>query len=522
MDGSERIEEFAQDVEEEAVVAAEEETVVPAEEATVTYNISQPQVIVERLTTEELIVEEDVGAGEQQNGTATTDDATTKTTTTLATTLNDIIADAVEGNEEDATDAPPVTGEADESKASVEDEEAEAAQAEETPTRKKQEQTLDLNQCRCCKSREDLQDIFQVINDDVGLTVSAVLVKLCPAITITKRDHLPNVACKTCVQKAEAAWLFREQCEKTDKELRTSLPRAKAKVRKRTDYTLIDFESSSGEDAGEMVDDEDEFKLSDELEEGSEPSDSDKDSVEERPRKRGRPRKHPIKPATPAVKPSPGATPARGRGRPPKYPKVGGPTPVTRKPIAFVETKEEVDSEEDSDEQEKSPAKVVRRQCVKCKAILAPRGPHTCRVVSFACSFCAEKFPTQTLYMNHQQLHTNFQNANTCVRCHRHFPTKPELRKHQSGVRCSKALKNNCLKCGKLMAKSQLPIHIRNQCQAPVLKPTTTTSPVAVAATTPGTPSSVKKEIFTPKKEKNLFKFVAPPTSTYWSDSFSD
>lgn len=528
---------------------------------------SQPQVIVERVAPDDLIeeeivteegatVEEQIDPPQHNGDTEVLPAGVTVAVAPIAVTLNDIIADAVAPEdetdevvapEESAGDAP-VEGEEAAAKAEPEEEEAEE---EVTPSRRKEEPSLDLNQCRCCTAREDLQDIFEPLPRDPNVPVSQLITKLCNKVTITKRDHLPNVICKSCVYKLEIAWEFRDLCEKTDQELRKSLPRAKNKVRKRTDYTLIDYESSSGDDAGGNVDDEDEFKLSDELEEASEASDSDVDfsEQEKKPRKRGRPKKTATPARTPAkvpMKPVTGTTPTttpRGRGRPPKNAATGSAAKAKspRAPIEYVEAKEEDESSEeeeedsDDDEYEEAPAKkkpkaqvtpakgpatpktgtpTTPKQCPKCKAVLG-KGVHTCKQVTFSCSFCAEKFATHPLYMNHQQLHTNFQSANTCVRCHKKFPDKAQLRKHQSGIRCHKATKNNCLSCGRLLANAaQLAIHLRTKCVPPGK---TQPSPGQV-----GRPATVKKELVSPKKEKNPFKFVAPPTTTYWSDSFSE
>lgn len=517
---------------------------------------SQPQVIVERVVPDDLIVEEEMVADEgiateeaTQNGDASS--APAAGAAPLAATLNDIIADAV-ATEEDADqaattaaagDAVDNAGEAgeegDEEGEEEEEEEGEPEEEVATPSRKKEEPSLELNQCRTCTSREDLQDIFEPLKRDESVPISQLITKLCANVTITKRDHLPNVICKGCVYKLEIAWEFRHLCEKTDQELRKSLPRAKNKVRKRTDYTLIDYESSSGDDAGGNVDDEDEFKLSDELADETEPSDSDVDfsdsaaTKRNAPKKRGRPKKTPVKVP---VKPVTGTTPSpRGRGRPPKSATKTTPlsaaakTKSPRAPIVYVEAKEEDDEDSDSEEEDsdeatpppkkKKPVAAAAtpspaKQCPKCKVVLT-KGPHVCKPVSFSCSFCAEKFATHPLYMNHQQLHTNFQNANTCVRCHKKFPDKPQLRKHQSGIRCHKATKNNCLNCGRVLANaSQLAIHLRTKCVPP--------SKVGGG----GTPVQVKKEgalkVASPKKEKNPFKYVAPPTTTHWSDSFSE
>lgn len=551
MDGSERIE-YAEPNHQEEVVVEAPATVAAAEEEEeeeITYTISQPQVIVERVVPEDLILEE-AEEEEAEEGEEEEADQQNGTDNPPPATLDDIIADAVAPDNnngdpsttEDAKAATTTT--ADDSAAAKNEDEADASPP--PPPRKKQEPSLELNQCRCCTSRDDLLDIFQPLENataeggDAAATAtlvpaSALITKLCSSsVTITKRDHLPNLICRSCAGRLQQAWEFRELCEKTDQQLRESLPRAKKVVRKRTDYQLIDYESSSGEDAG-ANDDEEEFKLSEELsEDASEASDSDVD-YEDVPKKRGRPpgKKRGRPPsaaaatasATPPVRHVTGtAVTPRGRGRPRKSEVRATPTSVTAKTkapraaIVYVEAKEESDEEEEDDdeeEEEKPLAKQAKRQCAKCKVILLGKTPHVCKAASFACSFCAEKFATHPLYMNHQQLHTNFQNANTCVRCHKQFAAKAELRKHQSGVRCHKATKNNCTKCGRVLANaSQLAIHLRTKCQ-----------PVAggvVKREGGGGVTTVKKENMTPKKEKNLFKFVAPTTSTYWSDSCSD
>lgn len=495
--------------------------------------IGQPQVIVENIMPDD-VIEEDHGeeevltAGAAENGTEET---------STATALNDIIADAVDGEEDVHNNSSTNNNNNTAEDVVLEEGEEEVVDPPETttetppPSRVKQEENLDLNQCRCCTSRTDLQDIFEPLKRETGLPISSVITKLCTGVTITKRDHLPNVVCKECVYKLQIAWEIKELCERTDKELRQSLPRSK-KVSRRRDYTLIDYESSSGEDAG-ANDDEDEFKLSDELEEGSDASDSDVDYDEAVPKKRGRPKKNQVQPkATPS--PSVGATP-RPRGRPRKNasvtPAASSKAKTARATIVYVTPKREATSDEDEEddddedddfdaeeEEDVKPAKVARRQCPKCKAVVLGGAAHVCKAnVAFSCTFCSEKFTTHPLYMNHQQLHTNFQNANTCVRCHKQYPDKGQLRKHQSGVRCHKATRNDCYTCGRVLANaSQLAIHLRTKC----LPATKKLSPGGGGGSM--VKREVKKEVVTPKKEQNLFKCVAPPTSTYWSDSFSE
>lgn len=497
---------------------------------------SQPQVIVERVVAEDLIEEEIIAEDAavatepvRQNGEG------------AAVTVDDIIADAVSTEEGDAENnestmdtaetgeeaaeaavddaAAPAedgtAGDADDSVNAGADEEKPEETAK--PARKKRQSELDQNQCRVCTSPKDLQDIFAPLKRDSSLVMSTLISKICPNVHITKRDYLPHVICQSCVYKLEIAWEFKESCEKTDRELRKFLTRSQNKVRNRTDYQLLDYASSDDDDVKQN--DDDEFKLSDSEED--ELSDSDislSDGAEKKPRKRGRPKKN-----TPARKPVVATPPSasRGRGRPPKSAKVdaaASPGKSTRAPFVYVEAKEEESSEESSEEEEEEekkprppPVKTPKKICAKCKEPIT-RGIHKCKIkTEFACTFCAEKFGSHSLYMNHQQLHTNFQNASTCIRCHKRFPSKFELRKHQSGVRCAKALKNNCMTCGRVMANaSQLAIHLRSNCGPSGNKVKASPSSVAV-----------KKEVASSPK-KDLFKFVAPPTSTYWSDSFSD
>lgn len=515
MDGSERLDEGSLQVEEEVVVAAhiEEEVVVN----------SQPLVVVERIPDAELVPEQPMDTGEEPHIEPLTNTNTSQqngTPVIAAVTVDDIIADAVsaEDGEEDTLATEPA--EASEDKADGEGE-GEKETAEEPPKRVKREKLLDQDQCRCCTSKENLQSIFEPLKGDSSLAIHTLIQKICPNVHITKRDHLPPHICSPCVYKLEIAWEFKQSCEKTDRELRKNLTRSQNKTRKRTDYQLLDYATS---DDDEQPADDDEFKLSDELSE-EEPSDSDISFTDEKPKKRGRPRKS--QSATP--KPTPPKTPKmiinasgelvkRGRGRPRKDETVVRSTPTSsgaakaaRTPFVYVEAKEESDDSYE-DEPLARPKTVTRRVCAKCKETLT--GPvHKCKIkTEFACTFCAEKFSSHGLYVNHQQLHSNYSAVSTCIRCHKRFPNKFELRKHQAGVRCVKAMKNNCLSCGRVMANAnQLAVHLRTNC---------TKSPKTPTKVPPK--STIKKEDKVSQKDKNLFKFVAPPTSTYWSDSFSD
>ncbi|XP_061720657.1 zinc finger protein 729-like isoform X1 [Cydia pomonella] len=75
---------------------------------------------------------------------------------------------------------------------------------------------LKLGKCRLCLKLGDFYSIFTVDNS-VQL---ADMVMECARIKIFEGDGLPDKVCAECIQKLSSAYIFKQQCERADQELR--------------------------------------------------------------------------------------------------------------------------------------------------------------------------------------------------------------------------------------------------------------------------------------------------------------
>ncbi|XP_055318151.1 protein suppressor of hairy wing [Sitodiplosis mosellana] len=398
---------------------------------------------------------------------------------------DDKINDQIESNEQNATEAEAKTKKPDE---------------------------IELNQCRICMSPENLLDIFR-IGEKTSFRICDLIMKLAPSVKINERDYLPHSVCGNCVDRVEAAYELRVQCEETDKVLRSKLKRSKKTRRAPSEFVLLDcVESSSDSDDDQKSDDE--FQLSEESEESSE---SDSESSYDEKKKR-----------LPSLR-------GRRRGPPPQTLKRPIPTTVTHQPQPLKKSRNNsvvyikaVKSDDDDDgggggatkkgqpvKPIKSPiatrlqfrCDVCNRPCGTAQALAQHRRTH----VDEKCTICAMVFKQRSALMQHMQRHRE-DPERICKKCHRVFTSKIECQRH---VQVSHPETAVCQKCKRYFPnKSQLDAHKCNS--------------IVTAAT-----NNDRKPIETTSKRKNdtdtttvsgrdLFKSVAPLTTTYWSDSFSD
>lgn len=306
------------------------------------------------------------------------------------------------------------------------------------------EEEINKNQCRICLSMDDLVDIYK-FNDEKKLQICDLMTKLCPSLRIHERDYLPQFVCGNCECRLNQAHELKLQCEATDRELRSKLPRRKQKSRGVTEFVMIDCNDlSSGSDDDDKDPDDEEFHLSEVVSSSSE-LDSEVSSEEE------------IKRRPP---------PKRARKQPPKPPprrQVIAPPPIIYK--APPTTSKKV-----------APVCVVER-------IEADRKPVK-RLQHFQCSICRKTFTDKTVFSSHVQKHRE-EKERTCVQCKHKFATVNDLQKHMQSH------------------------HNKQKPPAPG------NNAVATKRRNDLEPPSVNGE-------RDLFKTVAPLTTTYWSDSFSD
>lgn len=315
------------------------------------------------------------------------------------------------------------------------------------------EEEINKNQCRICLSMVDLVDIYK-FDDEKKLQICDLMTKLCPSLRIHERDYLPQFVCGVCEHRLNQAYELKLQCEATDRELRSKLPRRKQKSRGVTEFVMIDCNDlSSGSDDDDKDPDDDEFHLSEVVSSSSELDSevsSEEEIVKRPPPKRAR--RLPPKPQPPP---------------PPQKRQVIAPPPITNK--APPTTSKKV-----------ATATVAN---INVERIEADRKPVK-RQQHFQCSICRKTFTDKTVFSSHVQKHRE-ENERTCVQCRHKCATINELQKHMQSH------------------------HSKQRPAAP------SNNAIAMKRRSDHDTTSVNGE-------QDLFKTVAPLTTTYWSDSFSD
>lgn len=364
--------------------------------------------------------------------------------------------------------------------------------------REKNDDEIDLNQCRVCMSSDNLLDIFRM-DEKTSFRVCDLIMKLAPTVKISERDFLPHSICSVCVQRIETAYELRMQCEETDKFLRSKLKRSKRTRRTPSAFVVVDcaVSSSNSDDDDDDAKSDDEFKLSEESEDSS--SDTDSDSSYEEKKKRN------IR----AVK----------RPAPTVFRKNTNPMPLTKKPrsasgVVYIKADK---SDDDSALKKVLPAKkvpakpvvtnrllfrcnVCNRPCATAEALAQHRRTHA----DEKCNICSMIFKQRSALLQHMERHKQPDPERTCRKCLRVFATKLECQRH---IQMAHSVTTACSKCKRSFPnKSQLDAH---KCSNNDLKPIETSS-------------QRKPDTDTTATGRDLFKSVAPLTTTYWSDSFSD
>lgn len=378
--------------------------------------------------------------------------------------------------------------------------------APEKKTKQKKEDDIELNQCRICMSSENLLDIFR-IGEKTSFRICDLIMKLAPSVKISERDYLPHSICGNCVERIETAYELRVQCEETDKILRSKLKRSKKTRRAPSEFVLLDCaESSSDSDDDQKSDDE--FQLSEESEESSE---SDSESSYDDKKKR--------------------IISQRGRRRAPPPPPLKRPIPiVAHQPPAVKKARKVVyinaaNSDDDDDDDnvknvQRKPVKtpitnrlpfrcdVCNRPCGSAEALAQHRRTHA----DEKCNICSMVFKQRSALMQHMQRHRE-DPERICKKCHRVFTSKIECQRH---VQMSHPEPASCQKCKRNFPnKYQLNIH---KCTPA----TSNTGAINNDRKPIDTTSKRKNDTDTSASGRDLFKSVAPLTTTYWSDSFSD
>lgn len=384
------------------------------------------------------------------------------------------------------------------------DEPGELADGDAAPSReRKKEEVVDENQCRVCTSKEDLVCLFK---KQIDATPADMLLVICPSVSILPKDFMPQFICTKCLTSLTIAIQLRKQLETTDQDLRKHLSRSKNKVRRPRGYVVIDAPvTDSSEDEEEL---DDEFKVSDVGGSTSADSDSvDSDASEQKKEKKkpgrpGRPRKTPLKRSNEDDDDESPSVPKK------KY---------TTTPTASV----------GPFECEHCDLTFSRKQSYVLHRKTHERTEHTCPI-------CGKKFKVEWAYKTHMERHEQERAQFRCELCSQVFRLRAELKRHMAVKHDEHGFIYECKRCQRTFLTSQrLQRHQAIGCQRPreevrikeepriKMEPRMRDEPRISHSHSHGHGhgNHGKRR---PGEGRDLFKAVAPPTTTYWSDSFSD
>uniref|UniRef100_A0A1A9W2D2 Protein krueppel n=1 Tax=Glossina brevipalpis TaxID=37001 RepID=A0A1A9W2D2_9MUSC len=365
-------------------------------------------------------------------------------------------------------------------------------------TKQTQEEEVDENQCRVCTTKDDLVSLFKMIEQS---TVAEMLMSICPSVSIAIKDFLPQYICNPCLDNVVIAVLLKNQCESTEKELRKKLSRHKNKIRRPTGYVTIDgpLDPDSDPASDEELNNDDEFKVSDVASATPDEDSYDTDSSEEKKTK---------------VR---SLNPRRGR------PKTIVTTPTffsknsieqEKKPNFQRKRSSENESTDDEDNKYKRKRTSVsddsqseQFQCDECEQVftrklsLVLHKKTHCEPI--ACEVCGKQFKMRGAYRTHLEKHKEGNMGHKCYKCKRVVSSTAELRRHLIEEHHDREVMRECHKCKRTFSSlARLHRHQQGRC--------------------PGSETRRKQDIEAFAMGKDLFKSVAPLTTTYWSDSFSD
>lgn len=374
----------------------------------------------------------------------------------------------------------------------------------------RREEEIDPNQCRVCMTNANLLDIFR-IGDRTSFRICDLIMKLVPGVKISERDYLPHQICGVCVDRIEAAYELRQQCEKTDELLRSKLKRSKKTTRRApAEFLLVDAIAESSESDDDQKSDDEEFKLSEASEESSdsESSDSSYDDKKKRPtNQRGG-----------------GAALKRGGGAPLKRAGVTVVAQPLKKPrtagVVYIKAVK-------SDDDDAATARPMQRKPGPKSAFKGPLKPGPNNRLAFRCDVCNRPCSSAEALAQHRRIHSD----EKCGICSMMFKNKAALQQHI--VQRHKDDPNRvCKKCNRVfISPAECQRHIKtahaetvacNRCRRyfPNRQQLDQHKCMADRKTMDIKPR--RSDLETSGSGQDLFKSVAPLTTTYWSDSFSD
>ncbi|XP_030375125.1 zinc finger protein 37 [Scaptodrosophila lebanonensis] len=344
-----------------------------------------------------------------------------------------------------------------------------------------QKDEVDENQCRVCTGKKELVSLFKKV---ANATPADMLMTICPSVSIALKDYMPQFICNGCLDSVTIAINLKNKLETTERDLRKHLSRSKNKVRRPRGYVVIDAPVSDSGSEEEELNDDVEFKVSDVGGSTTAESDSaDSDISDKRKRTSGRGRRKRKQGRKRAVSGSGNNNDDDGIGHKKKCiaPAAAsqGPFECDRCDLTFSRKQSYVLHRKTHDPSREIQCEICNKIFKVQRAFQTHMERHELERLQFNCELCPEAFKLRAELKRHMSMkHDEDGLIYECKRCHRTFLTQTRLQRHQS------------LNCPRL----------------PDVKSTKR--------------STVSGENLT--QGRDLFKSVAPPTTTYWSDSFSE
>ncbi|EDW01180.1 uncharacterized zinc finger protein CG2678 [Drosophila grimshawi] len=387
-----------------------------------------------------------------------------------------------EEEEEEEDEGELITGDDAQAELGTAGDQSEEANARARSGARNQEEQVDENQCRVCTTKEQLVSLFTKTGE-TNSTPADMLVLICPSVSIAPKDFMPQFICNSCLVSLTVAIKLRKQLETTEQDLRKRLSRSKNKVRRPRGYVVIDApvsDSASDEDEEELNDDV-EFKVSDVAGSTSADSDSaDSDISEKRKPGRRRGRKKGMKRAS-------GSNNSYDEDHPRKKNRVTSPSSATAASQGPFEC-------------DQCNLSFQRKQ-----SYVMHRKMHDSRQ-EFHCQICNKKFKVRGAYKTHMERHAAERAQFRCELCAQVFRLRAELKRHMALSHDEHGIIYECKRCQRtFLTQTRLQRHQSTNCNR-------------------HSEQKVKRQSIEghPSQGRDLFKSVAPLTTTYWSDSFSD
>lgn len=365
-----------------------------------------------------------------------------------------------------------------------------------------EDEEVEEEQCRVCTDKEDLVSLFTIVNE---YTVADMLMTICPNVSIATKDFLPQYICNKCLNNVIIAVQLKNQCEGTERELRKKLSRHKNKIRRPKGYVVIDAPLDSDPATEEELNNDEEFKVSDEAsttpDDDSDDSDFS-DSIKKRTRRTGGRRGRPKRGGTLSHY-NQKSSQLSQRSR----------VPVKRSNRYESSGEEELWQAHKKVKQKRVSASDVAAPmdfpCNECGQVFSRKlslilhqKTHTMARTPIKCEVCGKLFKMRGAYRTHLDRHRDDSFGFKCEICHCILPTNADLKRHINDQHDDNSVLQ-CKRCKRIFVSSErLQRHKDRPCPGP--EKTKRPDPEAL------------------KIGNDLFKSVAPITTTYWSDTFSD